>query len=86
MARRKRLPGPIDVEITEIGDGGVGVGVVGEHQLLVRGAPLGAVVSVMPFKRKKGVWHARRVALVQPAPDAVIPRCAIFGFCGGCVF
>ena len=85
MARRKRLPGPIDVEITALSDGGVGVGMFEEHQLLVRGAPLGAVVSVMPFKRKKGVWHARRVDLVQPSPDAVTPRCGIFGLCGGCV-
>jgi len=85
MARRKRLPGPIDVEIVGIGDGGVGLGTYEEHQLLVRGAPLGAVVSVMPFKRKKGVWHARRVGMVRPAADAVKPRCRIFGLCGGCV-
>ena len=52
--------------------------------MLVRGAPPGAVVHVRPFKRKKGTIHGRRVALVAPPPDAVEPRCAIFGLCGGC--
>ena len=52
--------------------------------MLVRGAPPGAVVHVVPFKRKKGTIHARRAALVEPPPDAVEPRCAVFGLCGGC--
>ena len=47
MARRKRLPGPIDVEIVGIGDGGVGLGTYEEHQLLVRGAPLGAPLGLL---------------------------------------
>jgi len=42
------------------------------------------VVHVAPFRRKKGVMHARRVALVSPPPGAVTPRCAAFGLCGGC--
>jgi 23S rRNA (uracil1939-C5)-methyltransferase len=51
----------------------------------VRGAPVGSLVHVRPFQRKRGVVHARRLALVEPAPDAVPPRCAAFGVCGGCV-
>jgi len=46
----------------------------------VRGAGVGAVVSAQPGK--KGT--ARRLALVEPAPDAVEPRCPLFGVCGGC--
>ncbi len=37
-----------------------------------------------PFARKKGVIHGRRTALVQPPPDAVVPRCEAFLLCGGC--
>ena len=50
----------------------------------VRGAPPGAVVRVAPFKRKKGQLHARRLELIEAPPNAVPPRCAVFGLCGGC--
>ncbi len=60
----------------------------GEHEgrpALVRGVAPGATVRVQPFRRKNGVLHTRRLALLEPAPDAVEPRCAAFGRCGGCV-
>ena len=52
--------------------------------MLVRGAPPGALVRVAPFKRKKGVLHARRLELLEPPPGGETPRCAVFGLCGGC--
>ncbi len=51
----------------------------------VRGAPPGAVVEVQPFARRRGIVHARRLALEEPPPGGVVPRCAIHGTCGGCV-
>lgn len=63
---------------------GAGTGPDGQP-VLVRGAPPGAIVDVQPFARRHGVVHARRVGCVEAPPGAVVPRCAVFGSCGGCV-
>jgi len=83
--RRRRYTPPFDLRIDRLGPKGLGAGEHEDQTVLVRGAPPGAVVHVRPFKRKRGTIHARRVHLVEPAPDAVQPRCAVFGSCGGCV-
>src|SRR5688572_14889959 len=81
---RRRLP-PFECDITELGPRGVGIGTSPEgHRVEVRGAPPGARVAVTVTGRGKGVVQARRTALVRPPPDAAVPRCAIFGTCGGC--
>lgn len=46
----------------------------------VRTGAVGAVVRVQPGR--KGT--ARRIETVTPAPDAVVPRCPVYGRCGGC--
>lgn len=82
--RRKRYTPPFDVEIQALDASGLGLG---EHEgspVVVRCAPPGAVLHVMPFRRKKGVLHARRLHTVTPPPDGVTPPCAVFGLCGGC--
>ncbi len=84
MARRRRFIAPFDLAVTSLGPKGCGQGEHDGRVVLVRGAPPGSVVRVQPFKRKKGLLHGRRVGLVTPAPDAVEPRCALFGLCGGC--
>jgi len=86
MARsRRRFVPPFDLQVERLEPKGMGAGEHEGHPVLVRGAAPGSVVHVRPFRRKQGTIHARRVALVQPAPDAVEPRCAVFGQCGGCV-
>ncbi|MCP4810251.1 MAG: 23S rRNA (uracil(1939)-C(5))-methyltransferase RlmD [Proteobacteria bacterium] len=84
MARRRRRTPPFDVRIDGLADTSCSYGEHEGKRVLVRGAAPGSVVHVRPFKLKKGVIHARRVEIVEPAPDAVEPRCAVFGLCGGC--
>lgn len=86
MARRHRryLP-PFDLRVERLEPKGMGAGEHEGRPVLVRGAAPGSVVHVRPFRRKGGVVHARRISLVEPAPDAVSPRCVAFGLCGGCV-
>ncbi|MCB9763408.1 MAG: 23S rRNA (uracil(1939)-C(5))-methyltransferase RlmD [Alphaproteobacteria bacterium] len=86
MGRRKRHTPPFEVRIERLESGALGAGVYEGRPVLVRGAPPGAVVRVAPFRRKKGALHARRLALVEPPPDAATPRCGQFGLCGGCAF
>jgi len=84
MARRRRYTPPFDLHIVDLAPGGLGRGVHEETPVVVRGAPPGAVVQVAPFRRKKGVLHGRRMAMVTPPSDAVTPPCPVFGLCGGC--
>lgn len=84
MARRRRYTPPFELTIRDLAPGGLGRGEHEERPVVVRGAPPGSVVQVAPFKRKKGVLHARRVAMVTPPADAVEPPCPVFGLCGGC--
>ncbi len=84
MSRRKFQP-PFEVEVERLMPRGVGEADSPIGAVRLRGAPPGSRVLAVPFQRKKGVWSARRAAMVRPAPDHVEPRCAIFGLCGGCV-
>lgn len=81
---RRRLP-PFEVEIERLGPKGTGVGVAPDGKpVLVRPAPPGARLRVIPSGRKKGTWQARRDALIRPPADAEQPPCDVFGTCGGC--
>lgn len=80
---RRKAP-PVDVRIDRLLPGSFGAGEVEGQTYAVRGAPPGSVVHAAPFHREDGVWQSRRLALVEPPPDAVTPRCALFGLCGGC--
>lgn len=82
MARR--IP-PFETDIDHLAARGVGVGTAPDGRPVhVRGAPPGARVAVEVTGRGKGVLQARRTALVRPPPDAAVPRCRVFGTCGGC--
>ena len=84
MKRKKFLP-PFELEIERLGSGGVGVGIAPDGAVAqVRPAPPGCRVQVMPQGRSKGVWQARRLAMVRPALEWESPPCAVFGLCGGC--
>jgi len=84
MGRRRHLP-PFEMEVLTLGKGGTGVGVAPDgRQMVVRGAPPGSRVLVVPRGRRKGVWTGWRRALVRPPSGWVQPPCAVFGLCGGC--
>ncbi len=85
MARRRTYTPPFDLRVERLEPKGMGAGEHEGRTVLVRGVAPGALVLVRPFRRKRGVLHTRRVGLVEAAPDAVQPRCAAFGTCGGCV-
>ncbi|MCB9663180.1 MAG: 23S rRNA (uracil(1939)-C(5))-methyltransferase RlmD [Alphaproteobacteria bacterium] len=83
MARRP-VP-PFETEIHALADRGVGVGTTPDgREVRVRGTVPGMRVAAEVFKRSGRTLHARRTATIRPAPDAVPPRCAVFGLCGGC--
>ena len=82
--RRKRLE-PFELEIEALTAKGCGLGVAPDGRAVhVRAAPPGMRVRVVPFRRAKKKWHARRSTMVRPPSAWVDPRCAVFGLCGGC--
>lgn len=84
MGRRKRLP-PFELEIDALANKGHGQGTSVHGPVVVRFAPVGGRVAVVPQGRRKGAVLGRRTALIRPPPDGVQPRCPQFLRCGGCV-
>ncbi|MED5372721.1 MAG: 23S rRNA (uracil(1939)-C(5))-methyltransferase RlmD [Myxococcota bacterium] len=84
MARRRRHTPPFDLTLDRLGPKSCAVGTHDGQEVMVRSAPPGAVVHVVPFKRKQGVIHARRVHMVERPADYQEPPCTAFGLCGGC--
>ncbi|MDP2885197.1 MAG: 23S rRNA (uracil(1939)-C(5))-methyltransferase RlmD [Ignavibacteria bacterium] len=52
--------------------------------VFVEGAVPGDMVRVRILKSKKNYAEAKVVAVEQPSPHRVVPRCRHFGPCGGC--
>jgi len=52
--------------------------------VFVDGAVPGDTVRVRILKSKKNYAEAKVVAVEQPSPHRVVPRCRHFGSCGGC--
>ena len=84
VSRRRRLE-PFETEIRGLARDGAGVGEAPDgHPVVVRGAPPGSRVAVIPGSRRKGVWAGRRAAMIRPPAAYEPPPCPVFGLCGGC--
>ncbi len=71
---------PVRVSMDSFGPDGTGSGFDERgRRWSVRGGPPGSVVAV-GGRPKGGIL----LDVLEPAPDAVAPRCAQFGVCGGC--
>jgi len=76
---------PFECEIVDLGPRGSGVGIAPDgRRVEVRGGLPGSRVAVVPTGRRRGVWTARRTALLTRPPGYEAPPCPIFGLCGGC--
>jgi 23S rRNA (uracil1939-C5)-methyltransferase len=78
--RKTAFRNPVHVSIDSFGPDGTGSGVdAKDKRWSVRGAAPGSTVAV-GGKPKSGIL----LDVISPAEDAVAPRCAQFGVCGGC--
>ena len=85
MARPPRITPPFETEIDTIDIAGHGRGrTPWGREIDLRIAIPGSRVLVQVAGKKKGRMLGRRLAVVRPSPDAVAPRCPVFGRCGGC--
>ncbi len=84
--RKPRRDDVLECRIDGVDTRGRRTAVLGEYDLtLDRGVP-GALVGARVVKRRGERIEARMTDVREASPDAVSPRCAHFGTCGGCSF
>lgn len=82
MARKQREPE--EAGIVGITHDGRGIADVPGKKVFVDGALAGERVRFLRVRRRKNLDEARLEAVLEPSPDRVEPRCAVYGVCGGC--
>ena len=73
-----------NLEITDIGVNGEGIGKVEGYTVFVKDAVIGDVIEAKLMKAKKNYGYARLVKILTPSPDRVAPVCPMARKCGGC--
>ena len=74
----------IEIEITDTGSEGEGIGRADGMAFFVVGAIPGDTVRAGVMKLKKTYGYARLIEILKPSPNRVKPRCRVAALCGGC--
>ncbi|MGV3509363.1 MAG: 23S rRNA (uracil(1939)-C(5))-methyltransferase RlmD [Sphingobacteriaceae bacterium] len=80
-AEKKRIE---NILVTDIAEGGKGVGKSDELVLFIEKAIPGDIVDVELYKKKKNFAEAKVTQLVKPSEYRTEAFCPHFGVCGGC--
>ena len=73
-----------EIEITDIADGGEGIGRIDDFAVFVKDALPGDLVEASFTKVKNNYGFARLVRVIRPSIDRVEPVCPVSRACGGC--
>ena len=73
-----------EIEITDIGVNGEGIGKTDGYTVFVKDAVIGDVIEAKLMKAKKNYGYARLAKILRPSPDRVAPVCPMARKCGGC--
>lgn len=74
----------LTVPITDIGNGGEGIGRKDGYILFVKDAVIGDTVKVSITKAQKNYAYARLLKIEKPSPFRIEPPCPVARPCGGC--
>ena len=74
----------IELQITNLGSEGEGIGKIDGFPFFVKGALPGDTIRASVMKAKKNMAFARLQEILVPSPDRIKPACPVFGRCGGC--
>ena len=74
----------VELEITDIGADGEGIGKYEGFTLFVKDAVVGDVVKAHVLKMKKSYGYAKVTEIVRPSEYRVEPKCEFASKCGGC--
>ena len=85
MSRRGRGRGrEITVKIDKTEFPSVGVGILDDTKVLVKGAFPGEIVKARVKKNREAYTEAKLLEVIEKAPYEIEPKCPHFGICGGC--
>ena len=73
-----------DLEITDMGVDGEGIGHYDGMTFFVKDALIGDVIRARATKLKKNYGYARVEEIVRPSTFRVEPKCELHRRCGGC--
>lgn len=73
-----------EVEITDIGNDGEGIGKIDGYTLFIKDAVIGDVVKAKIMKAKKNYAYAHLEEVIRRSEYRVEPKCPIARQCGGC--
>jgi len=74
----------VEVEITDIGNDGEGIGKIDGYTLFIKDAVIGDMVKTKIMKAKKNYAYAHLEEVTSPSKYRVEPVCKIARQCGGC--
>ena len=74
----------VQLNITDIGIHGEGIGKIAGFPLFVKNALPGDQVKAVVTKVKASYAYAKMTELMSPSPDRVAARCPVAEQCGGC--
>ena len=73
-----------DVVVSDLAIGGKGLAKIDGLPIFIDHAVPLDHVTIRIVKKKKKYAEARVIALLEPSPYRIAPRCEYSGFCGGC--
>ena len=74
----------LEMEITDLGSEGEGIGRTGAFLWFVKDALPGDRIRASVMKVKKNYGYARLQEILAPGPDRIAPACPVARQCGGC--
>lgn len=83
-ARSENQTATATVRIEKLVYGGDGLGRIDGQVVLVPFVLPQEEVSITTARVKSGLLRGSALAVLEPAPDRIVPRCEYFGTCGGC--
>ena len=74
-----------DVEITTLGNGGNGIGILPSgRKVFIPYCLPGEIIRTKIILEKKEYCYGEVIEILRPSPERIIPKCWHFGSCGGC--
>lgn len=84
MGRRRRNREPVTAKIVSATHDGRGIADIEGKKVFVAGALPGEEVQFRRRKFRRNYDEAELLEVLDPSPDRIEPRCAVYSQCGGC--